>query len=408
MENKNDFDFKEFITSSRDVLLNPKEFFPRIELTGGIVQPLIKALIYGAVAGLFSMIWSFAHLGGALGGMFGGAAGIGVFFLTIVSALIVAFIMGVIFLVLSSICGGNTDYEANFRVAVAIMVVYPISIFLNFLGGINFWLDTLVELAINLYALYLLYFGLTLALKGKEQSAKVTSYVLGGILLLFVIIGATTHKAARSFSKYGAKRFEKELSDIQRVAREIEKEATANYKDMLNELEDVQEEITETLDDAIHSEQNNKQGFAKPATYPTEAVEYANDWFSQSESTLTKKKINQVVEITKELKLLEEGQVAEIMDIIEENGYDGIAEYQQDMVKSIVALEGLKGIITLQELIDATPDEQRAAEIFTVDTGIESIVKQTINAGKLTEDDIRLAYDNWDKIAELTALNKKK
>ncbi len=79
MENKKDFDFKEFITSSRDVLLNPKGFFSRIELTGGIVQPLIKALLYGAIAGVFSMIWSFAHIGGMMGGMFGGAAGIGAF-----------------------------------------------------------------------------------------------------------------------------------------------------------------------------------------------------------------------------------------------------------------------------------------------------------------------------------------
>ncbi|HCX99473.1 MAG TPA: hypothetical protein DG754_04960 [Bacteroidales bacterium] len=184
------------------------------------------------------MIWSFAHIGGMMGGMFGGAAGIGAFFLTIIGALIGAFIMGVIFLVLSSICGGNTDYEANFRIAVAIMVVFPISTFLNFLGGISFWLDTIVGLGINLYALYLLYLGLTLALKGKEQSAKVTSYVLGGILLLLVVIGVTTRQANKSFSKYGANRFERELKEIQRATEEIGKETTANYKDILNELKD--------------------------------------------------------------------------------------------------------------------------------------------------------------------------
>lgn len=88
MVNKNNFDFKEFIQNSRDVLLNPKEFYSRFELTGGIVQPLIKALIYGAVAGLFLMIWSIVHFGGVSGGILGGAVGISAFFLTIVGALI--------------------------------------------------------------------------------------------------------------------------------------------------------------------------------------------------------------------------------------------------------------------------------------------------------------------------------
>lgn len=218
MENKNNFDFKEFIQSSRDVLVNPKEFYSRFELTGGIVQPLIKALIYGAIAGLFSMIWSFVHIGSAFGGMFGGAAGVGIFFMTIIGAVIGAFIMGVIVLVLSSICGGNTDYEANFRVAVSIMVVYPITALLSFLGGISFWISTLVGLAINLYAIYMLYFGLTLSLKGKEQSAKVTGFVLGGLLVLFMLIGAGTRHAAKTYLDYGSNQIENNLESTEGIA----------------------------------------------------------------------------------------------------------------------------------------------------------------------------------------------
>ena len=259
METKNNFNFKEFIQDSRDVLVNPKEFFTRINLTGGIGQPLIKALIYGAVAGFFSMLWSFVHIGGALGGMFGGAAGIGAFFFAILGALIGSFIMGVIVLVLSSICGGNSDYEASFRVGVAIMVIYPISAFLGFLGGINYWLGTLIGVAVNLYALYLLYFGLTKGLKGKEQSAKITGYVLGAIMLLFVIIGASTRQAVKSFSKYGSKDVENVLKDLQKAAKEIEEE-TANYKDELEKetakYQDKLEGLEEDFEDIQDSEED--------------------------------------------------------------------------------------------------------------------------------------------------------
>ncbi len=233
MVNKNNFDFKEFIQNSRDVLLNPKEFYSRFELTGGIVQPLIKALIYGAVAGLFLMIWSIVHFGGVSGGILGSAVGISAFFLTIVGALIGAFIMGVVLLVLSSICGGNTDYEANFRVGVSIMVIYPISAFLGFLGGISFLLGALVGLTINLYALYILYLGLSIALKGKEQSAKVTSYVLGGLLLLFTLIGIGTRHAARTYLDFGINQIEYNLKSRESVAENTQKSASIDFLDMV-------------------------------------------------------------------------------------------------------------------------------------------------------------------------------
>jgi len=65
METKIGFDFQIFINDSRDVLLNPKDFFSRIELTGGKGEPLVIALIYGAVAGPFSMLWSLMNFGGS-------------------------------------------------------------------------------------------------------------------------------------------------------------------------------------------------------------------------------------------------------------------------------------------------------------------------------------------------------
>jgi hypothetical protein len=265
MEEKKGFDFQKFINDSRDVLLNPKDFFPKLELTGGFGEPIIKALLYGAVAGFFAMIWSFMHIGPAFGGMFGSAFGVSAFFFTIIGALIGAFIIGLIFLVISSICNGNSDYEANFRVAVAIMVVYPISTFLNVLGGLSFWLSSLIGLAVNLYALYLLYYGITLALKGKEETARVVGYVLGGLLILFMLIGAGTRQATESFSKYGSKYFEEGLREYEKAAKKSAKEIQSAFEEAFEEMGEL-EEI---------SKQKSTDPFAKPDSYPFEAVKQA-------------------------------------------------------------------------------------------------------------------------------------
>ena len=39
------FDFNAFIKESKDVLVNPKSYFSTMKTTGGIAEPLIKAVI---------------------------------------------------------------------------------------------------------------------------------------------------------------------------------------------------------------------------------------------------------------------------------------------------------------------------------------------------------------------------
>ena len=73
------FDFNSFIKESKDVLVNPKSYFSTMKTTGGITEPLIKAVIYGAIAGAIAFIWSLLRIGAMSGGMFGGSMGVMVF-----------------------------------------------------------------------------------------------------------------------------------------------------------------------------------------------------------------------------------------------------------------------------------------------------------------------------------------
>jgi hypothetical protein len=193
------FDFNAFIKDSKDVILNPKAYFSTMKTTGGLGEPVIKAVIYGVVAGIIALIWSLLKLGGAAGGMFGSAVGIMLFIWYIIGAVIGLFILAVILLVISAICKGSTDFEANARVTAAVMVVMPITALLSFVSGLNVTAGMIIGLAVNIFALYLLYHGLVEALKAKPETTRVVMLVLVAVFILFMIIGMGAKRSATKF-----------------------------------------------------------------------------------------------------------------------------------------------------------------------------------------------------------------
>jgi hypothetical protein len=196
---KQPIDIKKIIRDSRETLLNPKSYFSTLPLAGGFVEPVIKAAIYGAVAGLFALLWSVTGLSVAGGGLMGGAAGFMALVWSLIGAIAGLFIGGALMLLVSAICGGNTDYEANVRVTVSLMVVYPINAFLGFLYGINLTLGSLAGLIVSLYSIYLLYMAAIHALKGKESNVKIVAIVL----LVLALIGAFgSRRATKKFKDF--------------------------------------------------------------------------------------------------------------------------------------------------------------------------------------------------------------
>ena len=195
------FDLNEFIRESKDTLVNPKSYFSTMKTSGGMTEPLIKAVIYGAIAGVFSFLWSILHLGAITGGAFGNAFGIMIFIWAIIGAIIGLFIGGVIVLVISSICKGSSDFEANIRVVAAVMVIMPISAFLGFAGGFNLYLGLIIGVAVNIFACWLLYNGLVDALKASPETAKIVMYVLIAIFVLIMLLGLGAKRRANQFMR---------------------------------------------------------------------------------------------------------------------------------------------------------------------------------------------------------------
>ncbi|HEX2967751.1 MAG TPA: Yip1 family protein [Bacteroidales bacterium] len=189
------FDINEFVKDSKAVLTEPN-YFATMKTSGGMTEPLIKAVIYGAISGVFIFLWSVLHVGPVTGGLFGGAIGVMAFIWAVVGAVIGLFIGAVILMILSSICKGNTDFEANARVIAAVMIVMPISSALSFFSGINFYLGIIVGLIVNIFAIWLTYKGLVQALKAKPDTAKIVLYVLIAIFVIFTLAGLGAKRRA--------------------------------------------------------------------------------------------------------------------------------------------------------------------------------------------------------------------
>jgi hypothetical protein len=214
MSETSTFDFNAFIKESKETLVNPKAYFSTMKTSGGWAEPLIKAVIYGAVAGLIAFLWSVLGIGGIKAGMFGGAIGAMALVWSIVGAVIGLFVGAVILLIISSICKGNSDFEANARVVAASMVIMPLSALLGFTAGINSWFGMIVSLCISLYALYLLYHGLVEALKAKPETAKIVMYVLAALMVLFMLLGMKTRNKMEKYM---------DNDDLKELLKDIEK-----------------------------------------------------------------------------------------------------------------------------------------------------------------------------------------
>lgn len=172
-------DIQKLIDDSKAVILDPKSYFNTMPIEGGYVEPLIKALFYGAVAGVFGLIWGLIGLGGV-----GGGSWILAPIKSIIIAAIGLFVSGGIILLISAACNGNPGYEASVRVSAALMVLYPVNAALSFLFGISIVLGALISLVISLYGLYLLLCGVVVSLDGKEKTAMIVVIALAVLLVL--------------------------------------------------------------------------------------------------------------------------------------------------------------------------------------------------------------------------------
>jgi hypothetical protein len=246
------FNFNVFLQESKDTIFKPKEYFSTMKTTGGLGEPVIKALIYGAFSGALTFIFSILHLMPAGGGMFGSSVSIMIFIGSIIGSVIGLFIAALLTLIISAICKGNTEFEANARVAAAILVLMPVRAILGFLYGININLAMIAEAIVSFYGIYLLFFALTQSLKANESSSKIVSYVLAGLWIILTIAGLMAKQATTGFlekmNKNGV--VDDYSNELKKYQEELEK-STKEFEQAAKEAEEDLKEDAEVIGDTL-------------------------------------------------------------------------------------------------------------------------------------------------------------
>jgi len=246
-ETKQGFDFKQFIEDSKAVLLNPKEYFSVMSVSGGFTEPVIKVLIYGAIIGIINYIWFLTGLGIASGSSWlGGGVGIMALFVSIIFSVIGLFIGGVIMLVISAILSGNTDYEANVRVVAALMVISIVQSFFGFLAGINIYISAIVNIAISLWGLYITYYALTLSLKAGEKGAKILLIIFAALVVITSFTGIAARKAIQNFSGF---------ENIENMSAEEQQKAALEMVEKMTNGEVNAKDMQKLIDETEKSEE---------------------------------------------------------------------------------------------------------------------------------------------------------
>jgi len=371
------FNLSAFISEWKETLLNPKGYFATMKTQGGLGEPIIKALIYGTVAGIIYFIWSLLHFGSYGVGYFGAMGSVGVLFMSIIGSVIGVFIGGVIVLIISSISNGNKDFEACLRVAAALMALYPVSALLSVVGGIHLSLVTIVSLAVNLYGLYMLFLAITEALKGDEKTVKIVAYVLGGLLILFVIIGLIASLFVRAFSGYGQNKAEEMMESYQKMAEK----AAINFQAAAEAM----------------AQSQAAANYIKPESFPSEAIKQLES-FPSGEMHLTRETIQNLIAATKAIQNLSD---EEKESVIKENGFESREEYAKGFVSVFSGMAALNGLAAMEQIINAANAEQEGVENFNFDQAVVSIVNQSIFSSGISEQDLRTIYENWDLAIEL-------
>lgn len=163
-----------FISTARNVVLNPVGFFRGIARRGDFVGPLVFAVICALISGLLSGLlgFLFALIGGDVGTAFVGLlSGI---FLTPIITVIGLFIGAGIYhlLVMLLVKPSNAGFEATFRVAAYVSVMQLVT----WLAAIPI-LGLIVALAAAVYSIYLSVVGI------REVHATTTGRAAAVVLI---------------------------------------------------------------------------------------------------------------------------------------------------------------------------------------------------------------------------------
>lgn len=182
------FDLDLFRKETKNTLLNPKSYFSKMKFSGGMTEPILKALMYGIIAGIIYLICWLFRIKAFGAGDVGDAVGLLAFIKIILGSLAGLFLGSGLLFLISSICSGITVFEVNLKVGSSLMAFLPVYAVLSILSALNVYIGLIISLIAFFYFLWLLYSAMVEALKCRPGNVRIVCWVFTFLCLLIMLL----------------------------------------------------------------------------------------------------------------------------------------------------------------------------------------------------------------------------
>ncbi|MGV8075180.1 MAG: YIP1 family protein [Syntrophobacteraceae bacterium] len=199
-ENKVAVDYKKYIDIVQKVITAPVSFYRDMAKSGGLVEPLIFAIVMGVVAGLIQAVLAIVGIGMAVS------------FLTALASIVLVpifvaifgFIGAGILFVIWKLMGSQESFEVSFRCLAYAAAITPITAFLNAIP----YIGPIIGL------LWMTYLLVNASTEVHQIQPKLAWIVFGFICAVFALGSISSQMAARKMTT--------ELDEFKRQTEQLE------------------------------------------------------------------------------------------------------------------------------------------------------------------------------------------
>ncbi|MDZ7784504.1 MAG: Yip1 family protein [Halioglobus sp.] len=198
------FDLGTVIAQMQQVLTDPTGFYRAMPREGGYSEPIIFALVMGAISGAVFAVLSIVGLTGA------GVAGLAAIIWMPVAMFIGSFIGGAIMFVIWKLMGSPRDFQAAYRCVAYSYGVMPVLAIVSIIP----YVGTIVRVVWGLWLM------LIASVEVHERARQTALIVLGIIGVVLLITGLSGERASRQLAATGqqsAAEVQKSLQSLQQL-----------------------------------------------------------------------------------------------------------------------------------------------------------------------------------------------
>jgi len=198
------FDLGTVIAQMQQVITDPTAFYRAMPREGGYSEPIIFALVMGAVSGAVFAVLSIVGLTGA------GFAGLAAIIWMPIAMFIASFVGGAIMFVIWKLMGSPRDFQAAYRCVAYSYGIMPVLTIVSIIP----YVGTVVRVVWGLWLM------LIASVEVHERARQTALIVLGIIGVILLITGLSGERASRQLAasgQQGAAELQRSLQSMQQL-----------------------------------------------------------------------------------------------------------------------------------------------------------------------------------------------